>query len=288
MAAVTSAVIGGVTALAGTAMSFAQMGQAQSLQREAKSSAEKSMADARKALEINYMAQQGIKKEPYELEREAMLASGAQAIQAGAESERGAAATAGRVQLAMNEGQAGIRTAMGKELSDLEARQLQEQSRLRDVGVQLDLGSIEGAQQAQALGSAQEAQAMTNAMTGLTQVGGAIASSLPLFAKTAGARQTQKLVDYATKQGYSQEQIQNMIAAQGGSYAGLGYSKTGVDAQGKPIQGLSTQAQWTDAFSGMNKQQIKSQYGLFSNKYVAPPAVTSQQQTLIDSGGYYK
>jgi hypothetical protein len=39
----------------------------------------------------------GIQKTPYELEREAMLSAGAQATEAARESERGVAATAGRV-----------------------------------------------------------------------------------------------------------------------------------------------------------------------------------------------
>ena len=68
-----------------------------------------------------------------------MLSQGAQAIQAGVESERGAAATAGRIQMAANEGQGAIRTAMGQDMQQLEMLSAQEEGRLRDIGVQLDL-----------------------------------------------------------------------------------------------------------------------------------------------------
>jgi hypothetical protein len=48
--------------------------------------------------------------------------------------------------MAMNEAQAGIRTEMGKEMTDIQNKQVQEASRLRDLGVQLDLGEVEGQQ----------------------------------------------------------------------------------------------------------------------------------------------
>jgi len=147
MAVATAVALGGL-ALSGvsTAMSFTQAGEQQAKQRQAEAAAAASMAEARKKLEVNFYDQQAVKKEPYELQREALLSQGAQAIQAGQESDRGAATTAGKVQMAQNEAQAGIRTEMGKEMTDIENKQLAEQSRLRDLGVQLDLGEAEGAQ----------------------------------------------------------------------------------------------------------------------------------------------
>ena len=65
-----------------------------------KREAEKAMAAARKKLEVNYIDALGIQKEPYELEREALLVAGAQGVEAARESERGAAAGVGRIQLA--------------------------------------------------------------------------------------------------------------------------------------------------------------------------------------------
>jgi len=185
MAAVTAAVIGATAAIAGTTMSFVQAGEQKKAQRQAEKDASEAMANARKKLETNFYAAQSIKKEPYELEREALLAQGAEAIQAGVESERGAAATAGRVQLAQQQGQAGVRTAMGQEITALENKQLAEQSRLNDIGVQLDLGQVEGAQLAAANAQKLGAQAMQQGFQGLTSVGQQVASAVPLFAGTA-------------------------------------------------------------------------------------------------------
>jgi len=99
--AVTTAAVVGIAATAGTtAMSFTQAGKQRKLQRQAESEAAEAMAAARKKLDVNFYEQLAIQKEPYELEREALLSAGAQAIEAGQESERGAAATAGRVMMA--------------------------------------------------------------------------------------------------------------------------------------------------------------------------------------------
>jgi len=187
MAAVTAAVIGATAAVAGTTMSFVQAGEQKKAQRQAEKDADEAMENARKKLETNFYAAQGIKKEPYELEREALLSQGAQAIQAGVESERGAAATAGRVQLAQQQGQAGVRTAMGQEMMALENKQLAEESRLRDVGVQLDLGEVEGAQLASANAERLSAQAMQQGFQGLTSVGQQLIAAAPLFSGGTGA-----------------------------------------------------------------------------------------------------
>jgi len=148
MAVATAVAIGGLAiSAASTANSFMQASKQGKMQREAEAKAAAAMAEARKKLEINYSEERAVKKEPYELQREAMLSAGAQAIEAGAESERGAVTTAGKVMMAQNEGQAGIRTAMGAEMTEIEKEIIDENSRLRDLGVQLDLGEVEGQQQ---------------------------------------------------------------------------------------------------------------------------------------------
>jgi len=186
--AATAATIAAATSLAATAatttMSFVQAGKQKQAQRQAEKDADEAMANARKKLETNFYASQGIKKEPYELEREALLSQGAEAIQAGVESERGAAATAGRVQLAQQQGQAGVRTAMGQELTALENKQLAEQSRLNDIGVQLDLGEVEGAQLAAANAERLRAQSIEQGMQGVTSMAQQAAQFIPLFAKS--------------------------------------------------------------------------------------------------------
>jgi type II secretory pathway pseudopilin PulG len=184
MAIATALAIGSLAATAAsTAMSFDQAGKQKNAQRNAERDAEQAMQEARKKLEKNFYDTLSIQKEPYELEREALLSQGAQAIQAGVESERGAAATAGRIQMAQQEGQAGIRTAMGQDLLNLQKLSAQEESRLRDIGVQLDLGEVSGAQLAAANAQELGAQAQQQAFQGVTSLGQQAVSYLPLFEK---------------------------------------------------------------------------------------------------------
>jgi hypothetical protein len=145
-----------------------------------------------------------------------MLSQGAQAIQAGVESERGSAATAGRIQMAANEAQAGIRSAMGQELQQLEMLSAQEEGRLRDIGVQLDLEEVAGAQLAAANAQELQAQAMKQGMEGVTSIGSQLAKQAPTFEKTASARQNERLSDTLSKDfNLSQPIIQQNIASQG-------------------------------------------------------------------------
>jgi hypothetical protein len=164
-------------------MSFTQAGEQRDKQRQAEASAAKAMAEARKKLEVNFYDQQAIKKEPYELQREALLSQGALAVQAGQESDRGAAATAGRVQMAMNEGQAGIRTAMTNEMVDIENKQIAEASRLRDLGAQLDLSQAEGAQMAAANAEEAATAATAQGIQGIMGTAQQGLNLLPLYFK---------------------------------------------------------------------------------------------------------
>jgi hypothetical protein len=187
MAAFTTiaAGIGLAATAATTTSSFIQAGKQKEAQRNAERDADEAMQAARKKLETNFYDKLSIQKEPYELEREALLSQGAQAIQAGVESERGAAATAGRIQMAQQEGQAGIRTAMGQELSGLERLSAQEDSRLRDVGVQLDLEEVAGAQLAAANAQELAAQATQQGFEGVTSMAQQVSNFAPLYEKTS-------------------------------------------------------------------------------------------------------
>jgi hypothetical protein len=186
MAALTSiaAGIGIASSLGGAAMSFTQANKQQKLQEEAEAEAAKAMLEARGRLDINYMNALSVQKEPYELQREAMVAQGAQAIDAAQESERGAAAGAGRVQMAQNEAQGGIRTAMGKELTEIERLKVAEDARLRDLNVQLDLGEVEGAQMAARNAQEMAAQATAQGFEGVTSAATQVANLVPLYPKS--------------------------------------------------------------------------------------------------------
>jgi hypothetical protein len=191
MAATTALVVGIAATATSTGMSFAQARKQKNAAEDAKRDAENAMAAARKKLEVNYYDQLAVQKEPYELQREALLSQGAQAIQAGVEGEsRGAAAVAGRVAMAQNEAQAGVRTAMGKEMSDLEKLSAQEDSRLRDIGVQLDLGEVEGAQAAAANAETARAAAISQGMQGITSLAQQGMQMAPLYDQNFGAQKS--------------------------------------------------------------------------------------------------
>lgn len=180
----TALAVGGLTASTiGSVASFAQASKQNKLMKQAQADAEKAMNEARAKLDVNYYKQLAVQKEPYELEREALLSSGAQAIQAGVESERGAAATAGRIQMAQIEGQAGQRTAMGKELSDLAKLTVDEESRLRDEKAALDLAEAKGQQLMARDAQRAKTAAITGGFESLTSAIGQGAQLVPLYLK---------------------------------------------------------------------------------------------------------
>lgn len=212
MAVATALAIGGIAVSgASAAMSFAQASKQRGEQVKAEAAAAMAMAEARKKLDVNFAETLSIQKEPFELQRDAMLSQGALAIQAGVESDRGAEATAGRVQMAQNEGQAQIRGAMGQELMNIEQQVVNEDSRLRDIGVQLDLGEVEGAQLAARDAQEARTQAMTEGFQGLTSTASQALDMVPLFMKTQGAKGTAKLLDAAKKSGLTTEQLKTKI-----------------------------------------------------------------------------
>lgn len=247
MGVATAVAIGGLAvSAASTTMSFIQAGEQKKKQREAEAKAAEAMAEARKKLEINFAKELAIQKEPYELEREAMLAQGALAMQAGVESDRGAETTAGKLQMAQNQAQAGIRSAMGQELQGIEEKIINEESRLRDVGVQLDLGEVEGAQLAARDAEEARAQAMAEGFQGVASTLQQGLGMVPLFEKKAGVRQTQKLGEAASKQGISQADFENSVKGLA-SDPKFGY-----------LSGLGAEDVDFNAFmSGLSRKQIR-------------------------------
>ncbi len=187
--AVTTAAIVGIAATVGTtAMSFSQAGKQRKAMNQAEKDAEEAMTAARKKLEVNVYDELDIQKEPFELQREALLSQGQQAIEQAAQGEdRGVAATAGRIQMAQQEGQAGVRSAMGQELQQLEMLSAQEEARNRDIGVQLDLEEVAGAQLAAANAQELAAQATQQGFEGVTSLASQVAQSAPLFERNRAA-----------------------------------------------------------------------------------------------------
>lgn len=174
--ALTVAAVG--SQLAGSVQSFSQARKQKAKQREAEATADKYMADARRSLEKNYMESLAIQKEPYELEREAALVAGAQATEALRESDRGMGRV-GAIYGQQQQAQRQIASAMGQELFNLDYLTAQEESRLRDIGTQLDLGEVTGAQLEAANAEERRQQQL---QAGIQGIGGAAMTGLEAMA----------------------------------------------------------------------------------------------------------
>lgn len=148
----TGALIASAAISAGTsAVGFAQAARSRNDMKQAEAEADAAIQEARKKLEVNYLAALAVKKEPYELARETLLQSAAQAQQAAVEGEtRGASASSGRILMAVQEQAAQQRAAMSQEMQRLEELAAREESRLQQKRVSLDIGEAIGAQQAAA------------------------------------------------------------------------------------------------------------------------------------------
>jgi len=181
MAALTAAVAGIASTAITTGMSFAQANKQKKLQGQAEAEADKAMASARARLDVNYKDALSVQKETYELQREAMIAQGAQALEAGKESQRGAAVVAAKIYGLQNEAQGGIRTAMGKELTDIERLKVTEEARLGDLRTQLDLEEVAGKQMEARNNAEMAAQSTTQGFEGLTSAATQVANLVPLF-----------------------------------------------------------------------------------------------------------
>ena len=233
MAAMTTiAAVGGLASTAvSTGISFTQAAKQRKLMEQAERDADKAMAEARGKLEINYAEQMAIKKEAYDLEREAMLVQGAMATQAGVESERGAAATAGRIYAGQQAGQAQIRGAMADEMTNIEAAILEEESRLRDLGVGLDLEEVAGEQLKAA--QAQEAMQLAKAqgIKGAINLVGQGISMVPLYSQNIKAQKAavegmQFNQDQFNKFGQVQDS-QGILGEAGEGFTNLDFEKIG-------------------------------------------------------------
>ena len=191
MAAFTTIAAIGSAAI-GSGMSFAEAGKQRKIQQEAEREAQKAFDEAKAKLDVNYLEGLSIAKEPYELERESLLQTGAAALQAGVEGEtRGAAATAGQVLMAQQAQAAQQRAAMSREMQQLEQLAAQEESRLQGARVDLDLGEAIGQQQRAQQAQQSRASAMNAGIGGLFDIAGTAIGARGLYADEQAANNKQ-------------------------------------------------------------------------------------------------
>ncbi len=192
MAAFTTIATLGAAAI-GSGMSFAEAGKQRKLQEEAEREAEKAFQEANNKLDVNYLEGLAIAKEPYELERESLLQTGAAALQAGVEGEtRGAAAVAGQALMAQQAGAAQQRAAMSREMQQLQQLAAQEESRLQGARTELDLAEARGQQQIAADAAEARQAALSSGVQGLAGMGMTFLESAPLFDGKEGLREAKQ------------------------------------------------------------------------------------------------
>ena len=170
-----TAVVLGIGSLAfsavGTTNSFVQAGKQRDRQEEADRNAKEALEKAEEKLQVNFFEGRSIQKEPFERARENLLSGGAQALQVAQAGERGASAAANRVVTAQQAGEADIRTAMSREMADIQLMALKEESRLRDARANLNLAEAQGQQMIGADARAAEQAANQAGVDGLISMG---------------------------------------------------------------------------------------------------------------------
>tara|TARA_Y100001980_G_C14491258_1_gene268327 strand:+ start:235 stop:1083 length:849 start_codon:yes stop_codon:yes gene_type:complete len=195
-----SGLVVGITGLALTAgtttASFIQAGKQRSKQRNAENEARRKMDEARAQLEKNYMASLAVPLQAYEQELENINVQTAAATQAAIEGDqRGVGPTAGIVQQASIQAQQQQRAQIAQDLYNLEAATMEEASRLRDIGVGLDLEEVGGAQMAAADAGMAAAQATQAGIQGIANTAQQGLDMVPLFPKSAGQRKLKRVMD---------------------------------------------------------------------------------------------
>jgi hypothetical protein len=190
MALGTTAIIG-IASVAvsagGASANFIQANKQMKLKRQAEQDAKKAYEEAKKQINVNPWDALGIPKEAYELERQAFLSQGAQAIAAGQEGDRGAAATAGRIQMAQNVQQGDVRTAMSKEMQDLAKLSATEQANIKDQIAGLSLQEAQGYQTQAKEAKEARAKLIQEGTKGVTEaVKTGVETFAPLYLKQAG------------------------------------------------------------------------------------------------------
>jgi len=189
----TAAIIGISTAIASAGASAGQAVSAGQAARNARNNSEIAFDKAMKELSANQMAKIGLPMDVIDRQRDAITSSAAQATEAGRESERGAAATAGRVQMAVQGEQREIASDIGQQLMGLETATAQEEARLSAARANLNLAQAEGAQAAAAQAGAQQDAAIKGVFTGLQSAGQQYLEGSELYKKNEGTKELANL-----------------------------------------------------------------------------------------------
>ena len=182
--AIGALAVQGTTAL----ISLAQAQAAEKKQAGADKIAAEKLKEAYGILDKNVYAAIALPMKQFNIQREALAAQGAQVVEAGRESQRGAAATAGSTMAQFNNALRGIQSEAEGQYYDLELAKAQEQARKDDIRTGLKLSEVEGAQAASAMYAEQKGMATQQAISsGIGALGQGL-SMVPLFNATPQQR----------------------------------------------------------------------------------------------------
>lgn len=271
--------VGLAATAAGTGMSVGNMIKQNRLMAKADAAAAKSLEDAKRGLEKNFIASLAIPKLGYEEARRAIGSQFAQAMQAGMEGDqRGLAATAGRVGALGINAQQQVTQQQEKELYELNAATAAEDARLRDIRAQLDLTAAQGAQEASAQAAEQRYQSMASIAGGIGSMASQIGQMAPLFAETKSAKMAQKAFETAGENNISPEKFQTgfttfLQSQEGADYRNLFPGSTAANSpymsytQYSPTVGdnVMTGNQFTAALSGLSPMELQNVLGAFQS-----------------------
>lgn len=151
----------------GTGASFVQAGKQNRLAKDAQAAADKAFKEAEEQLNVNYMKELSIAKQPYEIQRERLASLAAQGMEIGAESDRLASATAGRV---LAQAQKAEQDITSKQIAEQQALEQLVATEERDLGskrANLSLEQAAGAGMAAAQAQNLSNQAVAQGIQGL-------------------------------------------------------------------------------------------------------------------------
>ena len=231
--AMIAAGIGAGTTIYGGAKSFSDANKARKRGEAAQRAADKAIEEARKRVDVNAYEQLSIAKEPYELMREALLVSGATGLQSAVEgSSRGAAATAGRIQMAQGQQQAAIRAQQAQQMDELNRLVADEDKRRQQQLAGIAMEEAAGAQEAIRDAEEDRAAYIAQGVGTLGSIAEGLSSSYAEgnFGK-ANTRRQQRLA----KEARLNEITQGAVAASQRNAALRPVTMGGVDAEGYEI-----------------------------------------------------
>jgi len=190
---------GAIAALSITAIvagvGFIKAGKERRAAEAAQLQADISMDKIEKALTKNEMDALSLQTEAYDREADNIKTATKTEMDAIREGDqRGVLAGSSRVKAGVTEAEAGSRVGMATELGDLEKLSADEATRKSDIGIQMELGNIQGAQTAAAALSDSASQATSAAMQGVASAAmqGANMATQSTYGTSGEAKQAQR------------------------------------------------------------------------------------------------